>query len=155
MTMNKLPMDVDDDGKWSRTCIRIFGETLQPEEIEAKLGLKATRTHVKGQPRSRRYNVPWRHSLWLLESPLSDDHDMADHLKWLLDRLEPRLDVIRTLSAEYRVGLMCGFSSGSGQGGFTLDSTTLGRTAKLGVPLVVDLYPPGFAEDDRGRLVFV
>ena len=151
MTINKLPMDVDDEGKWSRASVRIFGETLQPEEIEAKLGLKATRTHVKGQPRSRRYNVPWRHSLWSLESPLSDDHDMADHLKWLLDRLEPRLDVIMALSAEYRVDLFCGFSSGSGQGGFTLDSTTLARIAKLGVPLVVDLYPPGVDEEAKSE----
>jgi len=73
MTMNKLPMDVDDEGKWSRASVRIFGETLQPEEIEAKLGLKATRTHLKGQPRSRRYKGVWPHSLWLLEIPTSDD----------------------------------------------------------------------------------
>ena len=80
---------------------------------------------------------------------MSDDHNLTDHLKWLLDRLEPRLDVIRTLPAEYQVDLFCGFSSGSGQGGFTLDSTTLARIAKLGVPLNVDLHLPGVDEDAK------
>jgi hypothetical protein len=43
--------------------------------------------------------------------------------------------------------LFCGFSSGNGQGGFTLDSDTLTRIAKLGIPLIVDLYPPAIVKD--------
>jgi hypothetical protein len=70
---------------------------------------------------------------------------------WILDRLEPRLDALRTLSAKYRVDLFGGFSSGSGQGGFTLDSTTLARIAKLGVPLIVHLYPPRVREEGKSE----
>src|SRR2546428_304003 len=116
MNTSKPPMDRDEEGAWSRACMRIFGETLQPEAIEAKLGIKATRTHLKGQRRSPGRAALWRESLWLLQSPLSEVHNLAEHLKWILDPLETQLDVIRTLAAEYRVDLMCGFSSGSGQG---------------------------------------
>jgi hypothetical protein len=148
MGLNERP--VDDDPEWSNAGVRVFGETLQPEEIGAALGLKATDTHVKGQPRSRGHKEVWPHSLWSLASPLSDDKEMAIHLKWLLDSLESKVDVIRALSAKYRVDLFCGFSSGSGEGGFTLDSTTLARIAKLGVPVIVDLYCPIVDEEAEG-----
>jgi len=67
---------------------------------------------------------------------------MVDHLKWLLDSLEPKRDVIRELSRKYRIDFFCGFASMNQQGGFTLDSVTLARLAELGVPLELDLYPP-------------
>jgi hypothetical protein len=62
----------------------------------------------------------------------------------LLDSIEPKLMVLRALAAQcHPILLQCGFSSESGQGGFTLDSDTLERISKLGVRLSVDLYPPG------------
>jgi hypothetical protein len=67
---------------------------------------------------------------------------MTDHLNWLLDSLEPKLVVVRTLSEKYQIEFFCEFSSGQGEGGFTLDSNTLTRIAKFGIRLVVDLYPP-------------
>jgi hypothetical protein len=119
-----------------------MGETLQPEEVEAMLGLHATRTHRKGDRRGDRNDAVWRESLWSLESPQGKDRDLPEHLDWLLDALEPKLDVLRSFSVKYRVDLFCGFSSGTGQGGFALDHDRLSRIAKLGVPIVFDLYPP-------------
>jgi uncharacterized protein DUF4279 len=146
--VNKLPLD--DNGSWSHASIRIFSETLEPEEIGAALGLKATRTHSKGQPRSPRFKAVWRESFWSLQSPLGEDSDLASHLRWLLDALDPKLGVIRSLSEKYQVDLFCGFSSGSGEGGFTLDSTTLARIAKLGLPVIADLYCPIVDEEAEG-----
>ncbi len=135
-------MDMDDEGKWSGASLRIFGGTLQPEEIGSALGLKATHTYLKGELLSPAHASVRQESGWLLQSPLSNRSDMVEHLKWLLDSLEPKRDVIRELSGKYRVDLFCGFASMNGQGGFTLDSVTLARLAELGVPLGLDLYPP-------------
>jgi len=140
---------MDDNDKWSRAALRIFGETLRPEEIGSVLGLMATSTHLKGELISPKHKAVRRESSWHLQSPLSDDSNMVDHLKWLLDSLAPRLDAIRELSEKYRIDLFCGFSSENGQGGFTLDSVTLARLAALGVPLTLDLYPPGPMEIDH------
>jgi hypothetical protein len=142
---------MDDNGKWSRACLRVFGETLRPEEIESMLGLKATRAHLKGELLSPGQKAARRESSWRLESPLSTCSDMVDHLKWLLDSVDPKRDVIRELFKKYNVDLFCGFSSGNGQGGFTLDSVTLARLAGLGVPLVLDLYPPGPMESGDNK----
>jgi len=139
---------VDDNRKWSRASLRILGETLQPDQIGAALGLVATRSHIKGEPRSKKHKAVWRESAWLLQSALGDESDLADHLKWLLDKLEPKLDVITELSKKYKVDLFCAFSSGNGQGGFGLDSATLKRIAGLGIGLCLDLYPPPIENND-------
>jgi hypothetical protein len=133
---------MDDEGKWSKAGLRIFGETLQPEEIGLALGLKATHTYLKGELMSPGHTSVRQESGWLLDSPVSKRSDMVDHLKWLLDSLEPKRDVIRELSRKYRIDFFCGFASMNQQGGFTLDSVTLARLAELGVPLELDLYPP-------------
>ncbi|MGB2603349.1 MAG: DUF4279 domain-containing protein, partial [Candidatus Sulfotelmatobacter sp.] len=87
-------------------------------------------------------------SAWLLQSPLEDESDLANHLKWLLYKVEPKLHVITELSKKYKVDLFCGFSSGNGQGGFRLDSATLKRIARLGIGMCLDLYPPPIENND-------
>jgi hypothetical protein len=93
--------------------------------------------------KNSRLTLVWPTSLWALNSPLSDQNGMADHLRFLLDLLEPKMDALKKLFEECKIDLFCGFSSGSGQGGFELDPVTLSRLAKLCIPLVLDLYPPG------------
>jgi hypothetical protein len=90
----------------------------------------------------------WRESAWILSSPLDKSENLAKHLKWLLDRLEPKAVAVRALWEKYRVDIFCGFSSGSGQGGFALYPETLARLAKLGIPVGFDLYPPSDIEDE-------
>ncbi len=120
----------------------MIGEELTPDEVGAILGLEATRTHRKGQLRSLRHEGVWDKSFWYFQSPLGPDREIADHLRWLLDSLEAKADALAALSEKFRIDFFCGFSSGSGQGGFTLDAVLLSRLARLGVPLVLDLYPP-------------
>ncbi|MGO9087440.1 MAG: DUF4279 domain-containing protein [Terriglobales bacterium] len=144
-----------DDDKWSRAAFSIFSVTLTPQEITQRLGLQPTRTHEKGQPKGFRRKdgsisplILWKDSAWHLNAPLKGDQDLAEHIKSLLDILEPIRDDIKSLSPECTlIRLFCGFSSGSGQGGFSLDSQTLGRLSKLDLPLVLDLYPPSDPEE--------
>jgi len=44
--------------------------------------------------------------------------------------------------AEAVLHFWCGFSSGNGQGGFSISPGLLQRLARLGVEVVLDLYPP-------------
>jgi len=128
-----------EDIKWSKAGLRIFSKTIHPSEVGKLLGLEATKTHIKGTLRSHRLDVIWPTSMWLLNSPLSDHIEMADHLRYLLDLLDPRMHTLEQLSRECDIDLFCGFSSGNGQGGFTLDPVTLSRLAALRMPLILDL----------------
>ncbi len=130
------------EGKWFRASLIISGEQPPPDQISALLGLRPTRTHTRGESRTGRSGAVWDHSVWILRSPLSDDSEPSEHIAWILDVVEPRLGVLREISKAARVKLFCGFSSDNGQGGFTLDAAMLRRLAELGVPFVLDLYPP-------------
>ncbi len=67
---------------------------------------------------------------------------MQNHLEALLQHLEPRRAALEQLRGQARICLFCGFSSGNGQGGFTLTPEVLRRISALGLELVLDLYPP-------------
>jgi hypothetical protein len=141
------------DEKWSRASLRIAGDTLQPDEIGTLLGLEAAKSGVKGERFSSRHSAVRRTSFWLLECPLSKHLHLEEHLKWLLNLLEAKHDLIISISDKWRVDFFCGFSSENGQGGATFDPDLLRRLAHLGIPLVLDLYPPGapLEVDDEPR----
>jgi hypothetical protein len=132
-----------DYSRWSKAAFCIYGDTLQPNDVSRDLGLQATNCGLKGghpsrYPRAR----PLRTSIWQLHSPLDEHLPLQDHLRWLLDTLQPKLDVVRGITKQHDTKLVCGYSSEHGQGGCTFDAALLDRLANLGVPLVLDLYPP-------------
>jgi hypothetical protein len=139
-----MEKDRKDDSRWSKAAFCIYGDTLQPDEMNRDLGLLATNSGLKGErqskyPRARQL----RTSIWILDSLIDDHLPLQDHLKCLLDALEPKLDIVREIAKRYDARLSCAYSSEHGQGGCTFDATLLERIAKLKVPLVLDLYPPG------------
>ena len=132
------------ESRWSKAALCIYGETLQPDEISSALGLQPTNSGLKGQRQSKYPNArELRRSIWILDATVDEHLPLQDHLESLLDALEPRLIAISGIAKQYDTRLICGYSSEHGQGGCTFDAALLGRLAKFGVPLVVDLYPPG------------
>lgn len=107
--------------------------------------MPASQSHSKGDRSPS--GVVFRHAMWSLKSPLPKSESLERHLEWLLDQLEPKSAEIKLISQIYKVDLFCGFCSANGQGGFVLDGALLTRLAKLGVPVGLDLFPPGLGED--------
>jgi hypothetical protein len=135
------------DDKWSSVSLGVYGDSLEPDEITKLLGQTPTRSGRKGDVRlSPRTNVKlptWKNSFWLCTSPLPDHEPLERHLLWIIDRMEPKRQMLRELAKKYKVQFICGFSSENGQGGCTFDSELLGRISSFGISLVLDLYPPG------------
>jgi hypothetical protein len=137
---------VSSDVKWSKASFRVFSSSLTAAEITTRLELTPTRSHEAGDPVSlRRLNAPVRHKAgWLLESGLNASEPMDRHLSALLEQLEPKLDRLQALASACRMDFFCGFSSRTGQGGFTLEPELLARLALIpGLGLDLDLYPQG------------
>jgi hypothetical protein len=132
------------DSRWSKAAFCIFGDTPQPDEIDKDIGLLATNSGLKGERQSKYPRArPLRTSIWILNCPLEDHLPLQDHLEWLLDALEPKLDIVRGIAKQYDAKLNCGYSSEHGQGGCTFEAALLERIARLEVPLALNLYPPG------------
>ncbi len=115
---------------------------LRPSDVEEALGLNATGGHLKGRLRSPRHKALWPDSMWRFGTSLKEDRGLGANLVWVLDHLEPKRDVVRALTEKHTVDFFCGFSSGDGEGGFTLPAAVLRRVAKFEVPLIMNLSPP-------------
>lgn len=81
-------------------CLRIAGIGEQHDEISARTGIVPTRTHKKGELRSRRKDVRWAEDLWLLESPLGEQASLDEHLAWLTETVTPHKEYFGSLIAK-------------------------------------------------------
>jgi len=133
--------------------LRVFSEILTSTEIETILGLEATRTFLKGDPifgrdkGGKKIKVGIRQtSAWILSSPSGGDSNLADHLRRLLDVINPKADELKRLFTKCKIDIFCGFGC-EGQGGFTLNAEIINRLAKLNLNLDFDIYPLSM---DRG-----
>ena len=136
---------LNDDQKWYKVSLRFFGEGLDVSSVAAKVGVKPDLVgrvgeHYRGNPRYALYET----NLWVHRYTDDDALPFCDQLTELVTRLEERSDSIRALTSAPGVGgeLFLGFSSGNGQGGFTLPVELLTRISALGLDLSLDLYPP-------------
>jgi hypothetical protein len=128
-----------------------FGDSLVPQRVTDLLGLSPTHAHARGDPHPIRSNpdLRWRSGAWMLDSQQSPDAPLDQHLRDLLDRLEPKAEAIRELVAEgLRASFSCGCFLEKENEGTTLPPQTLGRIAALGADLDLDIYYRGEAAPD-------
>jgi len=119
--------------------------------------LKPTHAHAKGELRSVQRGLrplgktlAYATGVWLLESALPAGAPLDDHLRWLLDRLEPRKrTVFRMVREGLRADFIIGYFSESGQGGPSLSADTLRRLGRFGCDLGFNLYPAAEARPTR------
>ncbi|PRY36687.1 uncharacterized protein DUF4279 [Umezawaea tangerina] len=79
-------------------------------------------------------------SLWLLSSALPPDGELADHLHWLLDRLEPKAGVLwRLVDEGYAADWFCLAASGATEHAVELDRPLLTRLLALPGGLLLDV----------------
>src|SRR5437899_1482245 len=114
---------LDNAQKWYRVSLRFFGDDLDLTAVTSALGLKPevtgrTGDDIGGNPRYAIYET----NVWVHRHAENESVAFSDQLSELMTRLESRAAAVRELLARPGVTaeLFLGFSSGNGQGGFTL-----------------------------------
>ena len=83
----------------------VYHDDLEPSEVSARLGLEPTDAFRRGEPivtKRRRYSDHPTGG-WILSSrDLVLAVELEAHITWLLDRIEPAADALRSLRAEGR-----------------------------------------------------
>jgi len=126
-------------GTWA--TLRIVGKDLEPADITARLGITPSESFRRGDIRSQK--GVWRHGFWSLTS---EDQvfstDLALHIAWLLDKLEPVQLQLQALREDPGIGadVFCFWASDTGSGGIEFSPTLLGRLAALNLVLGLDIY---------------
>jgi hypothetical protein len=132
----------------------LVGERLDPETITQATGLTPDRVVRKGDPVVSRGEVVSlrRVGVWWIDSarglPRTDSH-LEDHVRWLLDLLEPVANVLQRLSAEQGLSadIGCGYFTSRWNSSFGFSAETLSRVAELGASLRIDFYADELAPD--------
>ncbi len=144
----------DDYPTCARTyaTLRIYPGDVDPAAIISLLGIEPSGWQRRGE-------VPERPSRllrevapingWFLESEGQvDSRDSRRHINWLLDRLEPKAETIRSLQEMgCRMDISCYWLSRNGHGGPSIPPTQMRRLAELGIELWFDFYGPYEEED--------
>ncbi|MFB8003918.1 DUF4279 domain-containing protein [Nocardia sp. NPDC056000] len=129
--------------------IRIWSEAVSASEIAARLGITADRQFERGSLMSPRNPASARRksSVWIRQSGLSNNSDLADHVRALLGLMGGCREELARLSVDCEMDLFLGFSSGNGQGGCVLPADLVADVAALGLDIVLDLHPPAAPEN--------
>ena len=140
-------------GGWTNAAsFQLRGPRLEPAAVTRALGIEPSLTATRGEPRTRDPARTYRTGAWSLKSEpvLSrvDDH-LDDHLRWLLDQLEPRAQQLRAVVAEQELGaeFWCVISMESANVDLELQPETVGRVGALGA-LRLDIYAPEDVEPE-------
>lgn len=121
----------------ARFSLLLHGDELPMEQIEAQLGLKATRTLRKGEvinrlPLIEAATDEWMHTI-SLTSPQEADAGLND----LLGQLTFRSDALKQLQEKYCVELRMYVQSDYAQMAYSLMPETLQKLAALALPLSI------------------
>jgi hypothetical protein len=137
--------------KWYRVSLRLLGDGLPMNEIEAeieaKLGLVASHVGRKGEPNHRgRKHLS---NIWMWRYPAESNVEFEEQIAGLLDVLEPKVTALKAILAlpEVEGELFLGFGSSSGQGGAFFTPELLKRIADCGLSVLLDLYPSSSYEE--------
>ena len=143
---------LSEDGKWYRVSLRLLGDGLPVDEIEARLGLVPSSIgrkgeHFRGDPRYAKHQL----NVWVWKYPAESDVPFEEQIAGLLDVIEPRKAVLLEIVSlpDVEGELFLGFGSLNGQGGALFSPGLLKRIAECGLSLDLDLYPPS-GDDEEG-----
>jgi hypothetical protein len=125
---------------------RLMGDMLVPDMITREFGLVPTFSCRKGEEYlSRAGQLRRPTGIWAIGSECSVlSTSLEVHIQYLLERLEPRSDVIDRVRMECALDgdLHCVWVSATGHGGPVLSPALLGRIAQLSLVLDFDYYGP-------------
>jgi hypothetical protein len=128
----------------SVATLRVFGDTLVPEEVTALLGVVPTSGYRKGDVRPVRggSSITRKTGMWRLEVNDREPEDINAQVTELLVRLSPDLDVWQQLSQKYKIDLFCGLFMDTTNEGLCLSPSTLMALGERRIMLGLDIYDP-------------
>lgn len=119
--------------------LRMIGKDLDPDEVTERLGLNPTNSHKQGDVRG---HGTWPQGYWEITSQARVvSTDLALHIEWLLDQIEPvREEFISLISSGIRADMFCFWESQTGNGGPSFKPKLMARLANLDLELGLDIY---------------
>jgi Domain of unknown function (DUF4279) len=127
----------------SVASLRIFGDSLQPDEISKLLGCAPTKSYLKGAVEPSKHNdVVRRTGMWSLQARPREPEDLDSQIVELLNQLPADLLIWERLSIEYKLDLFCGLFMKETDEGLEISADTLKALGDRKIRFGVCIYAP-------------
>jgi hypothetical protein len=129
-----------------RISLRVFGDSLEPEEVSALLGRVPTREHNKGDKTHKAGTAQGNSDAveptgaWILDSGLSEKAEVEEHIESLLGSLSNDMDEWSRLTDVCSASIHCGLFLDQYNEGFELSPRVAQSLAERGLVVSFDIY---------------
>ncbi|GGA29610.1 DUF4279 domain-containing protein [Dyella nitratireducens] len=127
----------------SQAALRIFGDSLLPEEVTRLLGCAPTASERKGEriagPKTGTVRVA-RTGLWRLRATEQAPEDLPGQIDELLGRLTSDMSAWAKIRETCRIDLFVGLFMSSGNNGLSISPAQLLALGERGIELDLDVY---------------
>lgn len=125
-----------------RASLRVFGDSLEPEEVSALLGRPPTRQARKGDAVEGRdgSEAVEPTGAWILDSALSEKVELEEHIEVMLGSLSNDSDEWASLTARFSASIQCSLFLDQYNEGFELSPRVAQAVSERGIVLAFDIY---------------
>jgi hypothetical protein len=128
---------------YSQAALRIFGDSLVPEDVSRLLGCEPTASERKGEqivgPRTGTVRVA-RTGRWSLQAARAEPEGLSGQIDELLGRLTNDMRAWAKVSGTCRIDLFVGLFMDSGNNGLSVSPVHLLALGERGIELGLDVY---------------
>lgn len=126
-----------------RASLRVFGDSLEPEEVSSLLGHQPTRSHRKGDKTpnaSGRASSTELTGVWILESGLCEKAEIEEHLEALFSAVSNDSDEWASLTSRFSASVLCSIFLDPDNEGFELSPRIAQSLADRGLVIAFDIH---------------
>jgi hypothetical protein len=124
----------------SSATLRIFGDSLNPDEISRILGCAPTKAQLKGQTRYK--STVYKTGGWLLKATAHEPADLDSQIAELFGRVTKDTAVWAGLCQKYEIDLCCGLFMERTDEAIELSTDNMKVLAERGIKLEICIYAP-------------
>ena len=124
-----------------RASLRVFGESLDPDEVSALLGRPPTRQHRKGDEiGGKGGDAVEPTGAWILDSPLSEKIELEEHIEVMLSSLSNDMDEWSSLTDRFSASILCSLFLDQYNEGFELSPRITQALSERGLVAAFEIY---------------
>lgn len=124
----------------ARVSLRVFGDSLEPEEVSSLLGREPTRSHRAGDKSATHSSAIEPTGAWILDSGLSEKSEIEDHVEALLSSVSNDNDEWASLTSRFSASILCSAFLDQYNEGFELSPRLAQSLAERGLVIAFDIY---------------
>lgn len=127
----------------SQTTLRIYGDSLDPDDVTRLLGCEPTVSERKGEhvvgPKTGAVRVA-RTGSWRLQATRTEPEDLPVQIDELLGKLTSDMSAWAKVGEACRIDLFVGLFMNSGNNGLSISPMHLRALGERGIELGLDVY---------------